>query len=255
MHKKTPSQPSQQQKSLVHIRYKEISKHYGKRKQRKTILNKANITLTGGECLLLSGKNGSGKSTLLRIMAGLLKPDSGQINTGLQSSSWKQARKILLKQVMYLHQEPYMFDGSLYRNLLYALGSSSLDKASKAEKIAHALEWAKLTHRKHTQARCLSGGEKQRVALAQAWLKQPRLLLLDEPTANMDTASRRWTEELLSQFKQSGTALLIASHDLNHFNQIMDKRLSLKNGILQEIKHDDITDFAENVMPFPLREA
>lgn len=226
----------------THIQFSQIKKSYTKKglalfiksKQSKVILRNADLELKGGECILLSGKNGSGKSTLLRILAGLLKPDSATINTGLESLSWKKARKAIRQQTMYLYQEPYMFDGTVSRNLGYAVQDNK-----SAYQITHALKWANLEHRADTSAKCLSGGERQRVALAQAWLKQPSVLLLDEPTANMDEESRRSTEDLLCKFKQMGTAILIASHDVNHFHHAMDKRLLLEDGEIFEMDSFD----------------
>ena len=210
------------------IAFSNICKSFSESWQQKTILDQTEITLKKGECYLLSGKNGSGKSTLLRIMAGLVKPNQASITLAEKTFTWKQARPQIRQQIMYLYQEPYMFDGSVYRNLQYALDAKDHDK------IMQALQWAKLEHREKTQAKCLSGGEKQRLALAQAWLKKPAYLLLDEPTANMDKHSKQRTGELLAEFKASNTALLIASHDLDHLLPIMDKRLILENGKLFE---------------------
>lgn len=237
----------------VHIQFSQINKRYNKKrfglfkdtKNSKVILDNAKLELKGGECILLTGNNGAGKSTLLRILAGLLKPDSANIDTGIECLSWKKANKLIRQQVMYLYQEPYMFDGSVSRNLEYAVQGKK-----SADKIQQALKWANLEHRAKTSAKCLSGGERQRVALAQAWLKQPSVLLLDEPTANMDEASRQATEHLLTQFKESGMALLIASHDINHFFQTMDKRLLLQDGKIIETK-----TINNNVTLFPSRKA
>lgn len=236
---------------LAHIQFTDIVKKYGRKRHRKTILNNIDIELNGGECTLISGENGSGKSTLLRIMAGLLKPDSAFINTGLETLSWKKSRNVIRRQIMYLYQEPYMFDGTVFRNLSYAIKGQY-----STYTINQALKWAGLEHHADTQAKCLSGGEKQRVALAQAWLKQPSILLLDEPTANMDKNSRHRTEELLCKFKESGTALFIASHDLNHFHQAMDKRLFLQDGIIIEVNDQNfrhINKLDEKIAIFPQR--
>ena len=244
-------------KILTHIQFSNINKYYTKkhlgiftdRKNSKTILDSAEIELKGGECVLLTGQNGSGKSTLLRILAGMLKPNSATVTTGFESLSWKKANKLIRRQVMYLYQEPYMFDGSVTRNLKYALNDKQLGSKSNYQ-VTQALKWANLEHRAETSAKCLSGGERQRVALAQAWLKQPSILLLDEPTANMDEESRRSTEELLRRFKDNGTALLIASHDINHFSQTMDKRLLLDKGKICEMT-DQFTSAHDNVSLFP----
>ena len=235
----------------IHLRFTEITKTVGKRKNRRTILDKVDIELKSGECTLISGKNGSGKSTLLRIMAGLLKPDSAYINTGLESKPWNKIRKVIQHQVMYLYQEPYMFDGSVRQNLAYAANSTQFNNKLAKERISDALAWAGLTKYSETQAKCLSGGEKQRVALAQAWLKKAPILLLDEPTANMDNDARERTEELLSSLKKSGTALFIASHDPNHFRQITDKRLLLENAMIQTIHDSKSFDDSGNITVFP----
>lgn len=215
------------------IEFIQITRKFGKGKQTKNILENIDLTLQKGQCTLLTGKNGSGKSTLLRVLAGLIKPDSTMVKTNQQLLKWKQARKYLRRNIMYLYQEPYMFDGTVSRNLSYALDSTLSSQQSK-HKIKQALEWADLEHRETTSAKCLSGGEKQRLALAQAWLKQPPILLLDEPTANMDKHSKRRTGDLFSGFKEAGTTLLIASHDLDHLLHIMDRRLILQNGQLFE---------------------
>lgn len=243
----------------IDIQFDGISKYYkltkfGFLKQKRIILDNIDIELKSGEFTLLSGDNGSGKSTLLRIIAGLLKPDSAQINTGLETLNWKKYHKLVRQQIMYLYQEPYMFDGTVYRNLSYAVKGKH-----KAHKINHALQWANLEHRKNTVAVCLSGGEKQRVALAQAWLKQPSVLLLDEPTANMDEESRQMTERLIRKFKKAGTSLLIASHDPNHFNQSIDRHLLLKRGKISDITHlnnldKQTLDQSSNIAIFPQRD-
>jgi len=217
----------------VDIKYENILKSYGKGKHSKLILTDVEIEIKGGECTLITGKNGSGKSTLLKIIGGLLKPNKATIETGSVTLNWKKYRNLVKNDVMYLYQEPYMFDGTVRTNLSYAL-----QKGQETEAVNQAMKWAELEHRANTQAKFLSGGEKQRVALAQAWLKKPAVLLLDEPTANMDTKSRRRTEALLDTFKESGTALFIASHDPNHFHRITNHRLLLDEGHIAQADHD-----------------
>lgn len=220
----------------VDIKYRDILKSYGKGKHSKLILTNVEIDIKGGECTLITGKNGSGKSTLLKIIGGLLKPNKALIETGSVSLNWKKYRNLVKNEVMYLYQEPYMFDGTVRTNLRYAL-----QKGQEIEAVNQAMKWAELEHRANTQAKFLSGGEKQRVALAQAWLKQPAVLLLDEPTANMDTKSRKRTENLLATFKESGTGLFIASHDPNHFHRITNHRLLLDEGHITQADYNLLT--------------
>lgn len=206
--------------------------------RKRIILDDLSLSLHGRHCTLLCGDNGAGKSTLLRVIAGLQRPDHARI--GLDDGDvdgrldWPHARRTLLGQVVYLHQSPYMFDRSVAHNLAYAL-PRGLDRRERRVRTDRALEWAGLTAIRDNRARCLSGGERQRVALARAWLRRPRALLLDEPTANLDRAARERTESLLLELKREGIALLIASHDPYHFGSLVDNALQLADGRLDPL--------------------
>lgn len=219
------------------IHFSGIDKHFGKRQ----VLCNADLMLSGGSCLLLSGANGSGKTTLLRICAGLEKPDHGYVNMGKGGQPWKQYRQTLQTNVVYLHQQPYMFEGNVEKNLAYAL-PRSMTKAERQRRIDIALEWAGLENIAYNSAKTLSGGERQRVAIARAWLRQPTVMLLDEPTSNMDSDARQSTLNLLVSLKRQGIALLIASHDAEHFYSKTDQWLHLSNG---QIERNELL-FSEN---------
>ena len=213
------------------------------------LLNDVGITLCGGKVILLSGENGSGKTTLLRILAGLLKPDAGYVNFSsahfqATDESWKQARKRLLENIMYLHQRPYMFSGSVSRNLALAVPKSMGNQTQM--QIKQALEWGMLTQYASTDAKTLSGGQQQRVALARAWLRQSPIMLLDEPIANMDTRSSRRTIKLLHQLKEANTAILICSHHQHVFDTLVDQQVELVGHRL--IAHGT-TSYSGNVAP------
>lgn len=200
----------------------------GKAYSGKSVIHDARIKVFSGQCSVLIGDNGAGKSTLLKMMSGLEKADSGQFMINKNYCSWRSAKKILLKQVMYLHQQPYMLDGSVKKNLEYLCKMNNQPLALLEE----AIEWADLNHISDQQAKNLSGGEKQRVALARAYLRNPQLILLDEPTANLDQQSKFRTLELLKQFKSRGIAMVIASHDPQFFQGIQDECLQLSQGKL-----------------------
>ncbi|MCU7891588.1 MAG: ABC transporter ATP-binding protein [Candidatus Thiodiazotropha sp. (ex Ustalcina ferruginea)] len=208
-----------------------LNKRFGKRQ----VLQEIEIVLRPGECNLLSGGNGAGKTTLLRILSGLEKPDSSRIDIGKGSQSWRRSRTDLQKYVLYLHQQPYMFDGSVRYNLGYAL-PGGLPKQLRNNMIDSAIDWAELNHLHDTPAKSLSGGERQRVSLARAWLRNPKILLLDEPTANLDQEARRRTLDLLRSFKKEGISLLLASHDPIHFSSLIDRHLHLYDSHLVEIE-------------------
>ena len=226
--------------SRAFIQFRELSKQYGQRQ----IFSDVNLDCYKSHSYLLTGDNGSGKSTLLRIMSGLLKPDSGTIASlgeGVElgivqekghALSWSRQQAWLRSEVMYMHQSPYLFDGTVTKNLEYALDKTSNAKPEK--RIQEALQWSGLETLSQSFAKQLSGGEKQRVALARAWLRNASLLLLDEPTANLDQSSRLKTIELLNSLKISGVSLVIACHEYQEFTDISDGMLELSNGSLQK---------------------
>ncbi|MBT4451312.1 MAG: energy-coupling factor ABC transporter ATP-binding protein [Gammaproteobacteria bacterium] len=215
-----------------------INKAFGS----KSVVKDARLKIKNARCTLLIGENGAGKSTLLKIISGLERPDSGLIRINNKDYKWGQGKSVLLKNIMYLHQQPYMFDGSVEKNLQYLVKVSR----QPVKLIDQAIEWAGLQDIIHQNAKSLSGGEKQRVAIARAYLRNPEVVLLDEPTANLDQVSKIRTLKLLKQFKSRGIAMIIASHDPEIFNGLQDERLQLDNGKLTNLKprkkSDKITD-------------
>jgi tungstate transport system ATP-binding protein len=204
---------------------------------RKIILKDEHFSIRSGEFNLLCGNNGVGKTTLLRIIAGLEKPDMATISFGSGTSSWRQCRKQLRNFSVYLHQHPYMLDGSVKKNLAYVLQQNRKTIKEKNKIIDEALELAQISDIAECFAKTLSGGEQQRVALARAWLRQPQIMLLDEPTTNMDQESRRRTTELLSRLKHQGLAICVASHDTEQFSAMTNNTLTLQDGTLSTNRH------------------
>lgn len=218
----------------IHISFSGIDKRFGS----KQILSDSALDITGGQCILLCGDNGSGKTTLLRILAGLEAPDSGYVNTGLGACSWRRCRPALRQTTVYLHQHPYMFDGDVVSNLSISL-QSRFTRSQRNARIQSALEWADLNEIANNSAKTLSGGERQRVAIARAWLRDPQILLLDEPITNMDHNSRTQTIKLLLNLKKNGVALVVSSHDPVHFDSITDSVLQISNHKLHSFHSAD----------------
>ena len=207
-----------------------------KRFGRRLVLDDIQLELRKTSCTLLTGENGAGKSTLLRTLAGLEKPDRGSFRLGSQLyPSWRRAKRRLQRMVMYLHQQPYMFDGSVEYNLRFALDGPRQEQEGL---VRQALRWIDMEYFRETPARTLSGGERQRVALARAWLASPEIMLLDEPTANLDADSRGWTLELLRELQEQGMTLVIASHDPHHFEAMSEYHIDLHNGCLTHLAPD-----------------
>ena len=192
-------------------------------------------TIEKGSAYMLTGSNGAGKSTLLRILAGLEPATIGQTLYDGRDVSLYPYPAYLRREIVYMHQHPVMFDTSLAANVAYGLIGSGLSRKERTERVDEAIAWAGVSHLRERPAIRLSGGEKQRVALARAKVVRPALLLLDEPTANLDGAAREQVLRLIATLVGEGRSLVIASHerelvDLPQAEKIRlaDKRLTLE---------------------------
>jgi len=196
------------------------------------ILRNVDISLYPGKCFLLSGNNGSGKTTLLKIIAGLEVPSRAEIELSGKSHSWKSAIRSIRREIIYLHQQPYLFSGTVESNVSYGLRFTKLNRKQLRESVKEALEWAGLADVAKHQAKTLSGGVQQRVAFTRAWILKPKVLLLDEPMTNMDIESREKACDLLKRMKSEGMSIVVTSHDMNIFDDLIDSHFSLSDGKL-----------------------
>ena len=196
------------------------------------ILRNVDISLYPGKCILLSGNNGSGKTTLLKIIAGLEAPSSAEIEFSGKSHNWKSAIRSIRREIIYLHQQPYLLSGTVESNVSYGLRFTHLNRKQLRESVKEALEWAGLSDVAKQQAKTLSGGVQQRVAFTRAWILKPKILLLDEPMANMDIESREQACDLLKRMKSEGMSIVITSHDTNIIDGLIDIHFSLSDGKL-----------------------
>ena len=197
------------------------------------ILCGVDLSLYPGKCILLSGKNGVGKTTLLKIIAGLEIPDLAKIEFSGKINCWNKAVRSVRKEIIYLHQHPIMFSSTVESNVAFGLRFTSLNRKQRRESVEEALEWAGLMNVAKKQAKTLSGGIQQRVAFTRARIMKPKVLLLDEPMANMDYESREQTYQLLVRMKLAGMSLVITSHFMQYFEGIVDQHFQLKNGVLE----------------------
>ena len=196
------------------------------------ILRNVDISLYPGKCILLSGNNGSGKTTLLKIIAGLETPSRAEIEFSGKSHNWKSAIRSIRREIIYLHQQPYLLSGTVESNVSYGLRFTHLNRKQLRESVKEALEWAGLADVAKQQAKTLSGGVQQRVAFTRAWILKPKVLLLDEPMANMDIESREQACDLLKRMKSEGMSIVITSHDTNIIDGLIDIHFSLSDGKL-----------------------
>jgi tungstate transport system ATP-binding protein len=178
------------------------------------------LEIEEGRTYVLTGANGSGKTTLLRILAGLERPDAGRI----------RARG----QAVYVHQHPYLFHTSLRHNLAYGLRCRHLPADERARRVEEGIAWAGLRGQTGTPPASFSGGEKQRAALARARALRPDLMLLDEPTSNLDKDGRAQTLALLAQLRDERRTVVVACHDEEVIALEGTVRLRLESGLIAQ---------------------
>ncbi|MGC3872935.1 ABC transporter ATP-binding protein [Halomonas sp. GXIMD04776] len=186
---------------------------------------------SGRDMVHLLGDNGSGKTTLLRILAGLETPRQGTVH-------WRLDRQWQLPpcpgRVIYLHQTPYMFDTSVSENLRLAARWHGLGRRDTQAHVRRMLIWCGLERQGHQSARSLSGGERLRLALARAWSMQPDVLLLDEPTANLDAQAIADVDTLVADLARAGCAVIMSAHHSSVLTERCQRLWQLRDGTLQE---------------------
>ena len=180
---------------------------------KRQILDIHSLEIENNQIVLLTGANGSGKTTLLKYLSGLVKAQHGQVEYLGQPMSLKTATRFFRGRHIYLHQTPLMFDGSVSDNIAFGLRCRRTDNSHIAVDVRNALEWAHLGHLAPRNARELSTGEKQRVALIRAKILSPKVLLLDEITSNMDIESRQRTLNMLEDMGKTNCTVIFATHD------------------------------------------
>jgi tungstate transport system ATP-binding protein len=184
---------------------------------------------TAGICALI-GPNGAGKSVLLRTIHGLLAPDAGEVC--FEGRSRPDGDSAFAGQAL-VFQHPSMFRGSALDNLLLVPAAGVARDTRRARAMA-MLARVGLRALANAPALKLSGGERQRLALARAWLTEPRLLLLDEPTASLDPSATEQVEELIRDIRASGCRVLMTSHNLGQVARLADEVVFIHCGRLLE---------------------
>jgi tungstate transport system ATP-binding protein len=179
----------------------------------RVIINCESLEIKKGELVVLTGPNGSGKTTLLKILAGLIPADSGHFTLGESSSTKFETPRYLIGKCIYLHQTPYMFQGSVVRNLSYGLRKKGVKNYAIDGLVDEAVKKNKLGHLTKRMASTLSAGEQHQVALARAQILKPPVLLLDEVTAHMDQKARGRTFEIIETLQKEGISIILATHD------------------------------------------
>lgn len=180
-------------------------------------LDDINLTIAQNECIVLKGVSGSGKSTLLSILGAMSKPSNGAILVEGQNIVKLPDDKISqfrLNTIGFIFQSYNLIDDlSVIENLMAPLACLNLSKEERNRKIMYAKELANILDKDDTLAKDLSGGEKQRCAIARALINDPSIIIADEPTANLDKNNSLYLIETLKKLKALGKTIIIATHD------------------------------------------
>ena len=211
------------------IRIERLRKRFGERLQ----FDIEQLSLDAGRAYVLTGVNGAGKSTLLRVLAGLESADAEGVSFDSQATALVPYPAAMRASVVYVHQHPVMFSTSVAANIGYGLVARGTPKAQVTRLVDEAMEWAGVAHLRDSDPSRLSGGEKQRIALARARVLEPKLLLLDEPTANLDGGAREQVLALIPQLVKEGSCVVMACHDRDLIGLPGVGRLKLRDGKLE----------------------
>jgi putative ABC transport system ATP-binding protein len=198
-------------------------------------LKDINLTINQGECVILEGISGSGKSTLLSIISGVNKPTNGMIKVDgeyIAKLPDKFVSEFRASSLGFIFQSFNLIDSfSVKENIAVPLMNSNLSAKEIESKVDIAMQKAKISHKADSKAGLLSGGEKQRCTIARAIVNNPKIILADEPTANLDKDNSIIFLEFVAEFVNDGKTIVIATHDEIFDTLAIPKRvIKLKNG-------------------------
>jgi tungstate transport system ATP-binding protein len=200
-----------------------------------------NIAFDEGDLVAIVGPSGVGKTTLLRLIDRLEKPDSGEIFLSGTPYS-KLSAKTVQKRIGMVFQNPVVFNASVFNNIAYSLRFRGRSDGEVRKKVDAMLDALKLSPLRGRKAPTLSGGEAQRVSLARAMVYSPELMLLDEPTANLDPHNVSIIEDALTKSnRENRTTTIIVTHNIFQAKRLAKKVAFFIDGEL--IEFSDVGSF------------
>jgi cell division transport system ATP-binding protein len=214
------------------VRFENVGLRYGTGPE---VLKDLTFSIEPHSFQFLTGPSGAGKTSLLRLLFLSLRPTRGLITLFQHDATRLQRSEIaaLRRRIGIVFQDFRLLDHlTTYENVALPLRVAGRDERNYRAEVVELLQWVGLGERLHALPPVLSGGEKQRAAIARALISRPELLLADEPTGNVDPALARRLLRLLVELKKSGTSVLIATHDVALMDQYDAPRLVLDDGRL-----------------------
>ena len=216
-----------------------VTKLFGAGDTEVRAVDDVNLSVVAGQLVLIMGPSGSGKTTLLTIIGGLLRPTSGSVvidGIEITSLNERELAPVRREKVGFIFQSFNLWETlSVEENVELVLNMAGITGRAARERARTLLEDRGLRHRLSFRSRDLSGGEKQRVSIARALANEPRLLLADEPTANLDSKHGRDVMRLLKDLASSSDRAVIAvSHD-QRIREVADRVIWMEDGRIKDI--------------------
>ncbi len=207
------------------------------------VLDNVNFSLGNGEFTYLIGQTGAGKSSFLRLIYRDLLPDSGDVRVAdLDVTSIPDKKVPYLRRRLGIVFQDFQLlpDRSVYDNVAFSLQVTGENKSYIKQRVLEVLGMVGLSHKRKNMPNDLSGGEKQRVVIARALANEPRIMLADEPTGNLDPGASAEIMELLKQINNRGMAVLMVTHDYDTVKQYPYRTVKLENGHINDISTDKL---------------
>lgn len=199
---------------------------------RKTFVNDLSLTVREGESFGFLGHNGAGKTTSIKCLVGLTKPTKGNVYIFGQNSQDHLARL----HIGFLPEQPYFYDNIKASEVVeMAAILKGLPSSQVKNEVSRVLAKVKIEHKSNSRLRNLSKGQVQRVAMAQALVGNPKILILDEPFSGLDPIGRKEFSDLLFEAKKNGTTIFISSHILGDIEFLCDRVAIMKQGSLKGV--------------------
>lgn len=204
-----------------------LKKIYGTRQ----VLSIPRLTVSSGLITAVAGANGAGKTTLLNLLAGLERKDGGEI-------LYDGREEPPFSEMTLVFQEPYLISGTVRKNIAWPMKIRKISRVQIKERVEELAEELGLLPLLERRTDRLSAGEKQKTALARALSFWPRLLLLDEPSANLDRETTAEIERILLKMKRErGTTIIIVTHDLEQAGRLADNVIFLDMGQIRALEN------------------
>jgi putative ABC transport system ATP-binding protein len=217
------------------LRLETVSKKYRTSEVETCAINAVSLTIAPGEMVAIMGPSGCGKSTLLNVLGLLDSPDAGEywfFGEEVARRSEAELTRLRRTGVGFIFQSFNLIDDlNVAENVEVSLLYRKVPSADRRRRVAAALERVGIAHRARHLPQQLSGGQQQRVAIARALVSEPRLILADEPTGNLDTENGTAVMRLLSEINTAGTTVVMVTHSLLHAGyakrtiQVLDGRV------------------------------